>query len=67
MNKVVLLFGVLRKVSLYVCDLLFNFEINDIDAWEAHQKSAITQIYFNEDHRILWTGSKDKTIKVRLL
>lgn len=35
-----------------------------IDAWEAHQKTAITQIYFNEELRILWTGSKDKTIKV---
>ena len=30
----------------------------------AHPKSAITQIYFEESQRLLWTGGKDRTLKV---
>ena len=35
------------------------------DAFDPH-KSAITQMYYEEDSRILITASKDKSVKVKL-
>ena len=32
--------------------------------WEAHPKSAITQIWYQPDVHILWTGGKDLRIKI---
>jgi hypothetical protein len=34
-----------------------------IDAFEAH-KGAITQLYYEEDSRLLITGGKDKALRV---
>ena len=35
-----------------------------IYAWLAHPKSAITQMYYQEEKRLLWTGGKDKAIRI---
>lgn len=35
-----------------------------IYAWIAHPKSAITQMYYDEVEQLLWTGAKDKSIKI---
>ena len=32
--------------------------------WEAHPKSAITQMWYQHDQHILWTGGKDLRIKM---
>ena len=32
--------------------------------WEAHPKSAITQMWYQDDKHILWTGGKDLRIKI---
>ena len=32
--------------------------------WEAHPKSAITQMWYQYDKHILWTGGKDLRIKM---
>ena len=32
--------------------------------WEAHPKSAITQIWYQSEFHILWTGGKDLSIKM---
>ena len=32
--------------------------------WEAHPKSAITQMWYQADKHILWTGGKDLRIKI---
>ena len=32
--------------------------------WEAHPKSAITQMWYQNDLHILWTGGKDLRIKM---
>ena len=32
--------------------------------WEAHPKSAITQIWYQHEEHILWTGGKDMRIKM---
>ena len=32
--------------------------------WEAHPKSAITQMWYQHDKHILWTGGKDLRIKM---
>ena len=32
--------------------------------WEAHPKSAITQMWYQSDKHILWTGGKDLRIKI---
>ena len=35
-----------------------------IYVWEAHPKSAITQMEWDQKNLLLWTGSKDKRIKI---
>lgn len=35
-----------------------------IFVWVAHPKSAITQMVYDEDNRLLWSGAKDKSIKI---
>ncbi len=35
-----------------------------IYAWLAHPKAAITQMYFQENERLLWTGAKDRAIRI---
>jgi WD40 repeat protein len=32
--------------------------------WEAHPKSPITQIWYQPEHHLLWTGGKDLKIKI---
>ena len=32
--------------------------------WEAHPKSAITQMWFDSQNHLLWTGGKDCSIRV---
>jgi len=32
--------------------------------WEAHPKSAITRIWYQPEHHLLWTGGKDLRIKI---
>ena len=33
-------------------------------AWSAHNKKAITQMLYEEDRRLLWTGGKDRSIVI---
>jgi hypothetical protein len=35
-----------------------------IFVWVAHPKSAITQMVYQEDERLLWSGAKDRSIKI---
>lgn len=41
---------------------IYLYVIISLDAWKAHS-SAITQIYYSETNRVLFTGGKDKKIK----
>ena len=35
-----------------------------VSVWEAHPKSPITQMMFDEENLLLWTGAKDKAFRV---
>ena len=35
-----------------------------IFVWVAHPKSAITQMVYQEDERLLWSGAKDRSLKI---
>lgn len=56
MKKEKLSFGAWEKENLSVI-------IANLDAWEAH-KGPITQLYYDENKRILVTGGKDRSIRV---
>lgn len=60
MTQAKLSYGASRLVNQSV-----NFVIDLADAFEAH-KGAVTQLYFEEDNRLLMTGGKDRSLKVNV-
>lgn len=52
--------------NLYV-SVLYTYINIVVDTWIAHKKSAITQMCYEIDRKLLWSGGKDNQLIVSII